>query len=207
MIFQGQKKSHQSIYNKYRLFRGLGLTFALLLFASTTSHAAESTHTVGIGVGEVLLMGDFSKNVDNALGLNLIYHFGASQLFGLTTLAHISSHSGGNGQNSLAIKGLSPNVRVNLGYYDRIVVYTLGGFGFFLVDEKIGVQSGSVTTFGLNLGGGVDLLLHPHFKFGTALTFHNIFGKTDPASAIGSSAALSIGGTYVGLFLAMGYIF
>ena len=194
-----------------------GLTVLALFFfavcgasvaASKPAQAAVGRHGVGVSVGQVLLMGDFSKSFSDSLGWGLSYSYEASDMFGLLANLSFSNHSNANGSNTLAIKGLSPDLRVNLAYFDKLVLYGFGGFGLFRVNETVNQTPGSVWTFGLDLGTGFLLELDPHFQFGTSLGFHNIFSKTDPATATGNfPGGYTIGGTYLGIMLNIFYLF
>ncbi|MEW6055610.1 MAG: outer membrane beta-barrel protein [Bdellovibrionota bacterium] len=204
----------------FRIFKNKGQRrkplLALFLLATLTAfvgpsrndaHAAAGEHGVGLGLGQVLLMGDFAKNFSDSLGYQLTYSYEASAMFGLLATLSMSSHSDATGDNSLDIKGFTPNLRINLAYVDKLVIYAFTGFGLFMVDETIGEQAGSVTTLGFDMGTSLNLALDKHLQFGTTLSFHNIFGKTDPATVTDSSPGLSIGGTYLMLSLNFFYIF
>ncbi|MGE4232800.1 MAG: outer membrane beta-barrel protein [Bacteriovoracia bacterium] len=172
------------------------------------SLAAPGEHSAGLGFGQVVLMGDYVKYFDNIIGLNLLYEYEASALFAIHSVIHYSSHTDTTGVNSLAIKGASPNLRINLAFFDKLSVYTMLGLGLYMIDETIGTLSGSGTTLGLNLGAGFDLSLDKHFKFGSALSFHNVFSKTDSSTISDSTpSGLNIGGTFMSLFLNIMYVF
>src|SRR5206468_660998 len=148
--------------------------------ATPSARAATDRHGVGFSVGQVLLMGTYAQNNNDGLGFGFNYSYEASDMFGLLGRFTTSSHSNSNGSNSLNIKGLIPDLRVNLAYFDKLVLYALGGFGVYHVDETVNGAQGSGWTFGLDLGAGFMLELSPHFAFGTSLDFHNIFSRTDP---------------------------
>ncbi|MBI3555146.1 MAG: outer membrane beta-barrel protein [Deltaproteobacteria bacterium] len=194
-----------------------GLTvLALFFFAvcgaslatAKRADAAVGRHGLGVNIGQVLLMGDFSKNFSDSLGWGFSYSYEASDMFGLLANLSFSNHSNANGTNTLAIKGLSPDLRVNLAYFDKLVLYAFGGFGLFHVNETVAQTPGSVWTFGLDLGTGFLLELDPHFQFGTSLGFHNVFSKTDPATSTSSNPnGILMGGTYLGIMLNIFYLF
>lgn len=166
-----------------------------------TAEAAVGQHAAGLSLGQVILLGDFSTHFSDSLGFQITHQYDASDLFGVLTHISLSSHSDTTGTDDLSIKGITPNLKANLAYFDKIIVYTYGGFGLFSISEKTGGRESSVTTIGFDLGGGFDLELNEHFLFGTTLSFHNLFGKTDKATAV------SVGGTYVALFLNVKYVF
>lgn len=197
------------------LRKGQGVKSALALFllilsiaSPQNARAAGGQHGVGLGLGEVLLMGDFAKNFDNSIGFHGLYNYDASALFGLLVEVTYGSFSGGAANaNSLSIMGLTPHLKINLAYIDKLIVYSLVGFGLYKVSEKIGTIDAGVTTLGFDMGAGVNLALDQHILFGTQLAFSNIFGKTDSATVTSTSPGLSVGGTYIGLFLNFIYVF
>lgn len=201
----GRTKKGQDAVTALALF--LLVLVTLLLVRPREARAAAGEHGAGVGLGQVLLLGDFAKNFTDNLGFHFMYSYEASQMFGLLGTVALSSHSNADGSNTLDMKGFTPALRINLAYVDKLVLYTFLGFGLYQVDEKVGAQQGSVTTLGLAMGGAVNLALDKHFQFGTELSFHNVFGKTDPTTVSSQSPGLSIGGTYIGLFLNLFYIF
>ena len=205
---------------KFRLPKQRGQSYsrirlALFVFALSSaiitpihkSHAAAGEHGIGLSLGQILLMGDFAKNFSDSLGFNLTYSYEASAVFGLLADISMSSHTNGTATNELSLKGFSPNLRINLAFIDKLIVYSFVGFGLFMASEKVGNQNGAVTTLGFDMGGAFNLALDKHFQFGTALSFHNIFGKTDDSTATATQPGLSVGGTYLALMLQVFYIF
>lgn len=210
----GMARKYSGIKDK----KGQGGNTVLALFvlvAITTSfpfakqaQGAADRHGIGFDLGQVLLMGDFSKSFSDSLGLGLTYSYEASDMFGLLLHVNASNHSNADESNKLMIKGVSPDLRVNLAYFDKLVLYGFGGFGLFKIDETINRVEGSALTLGLNLGTGFLLELSPHFGFGTSLGFHSIFAKTDSKTVTESNpGGFMIGGTYLGVFLNLFYLF
>ncbi len=191
-----------------KLFRAF--RFAFFIFAATApqspaAHPTESydlgEHSLGAGFGEVILTGDFAKKYSNTLGVSGIYEYKASELFGVLADISYSKHDSDDGLNSLKIFGVTPNLKINLSYFDKLTAFVMTGFGFFNVSESIGpLYGGSVTTFGFSAGPGFDLRLNEHAKFGSLVTFHNLFSKTDPNAKNPVGKGMSIGGTYLRLF-------
>jgi hypothetical protein len=181
------------------------LALSLLAFSLAShpapAHAKEGDHGAGFGLGQVFLLGDFGTIASDSMGIGFSYSYEASDLFGLLTDVTFSSHSDAGGSNHVRIKGITPNLRINLAYMDKLVTYMFAGLGFFDVDQKVGPRDGGVTTLGFGMGLAFALTMSDHFQFGTRVSFHNIFSKADP------SANLTIGGTYVGLSLTTMYIF
>jgi hypothetical protein len=177
-------------------------------FAPREAQAAANEHGIGLGFGQILLMGDYAKSFSDNIGLDVFYSYETSNLFGLLANVSLSSHSNADNSNTLSIKGITPDLRINLAYIDKLVIYSFVGFGVFMVNEKIGPVTGSATTLGFNMGAAFDLALAKHFQFGTQLGFTNVFGKTDPSTVTATSPqGLSVGGTYLGILLNLIYIF
>jgi hypothetical protein len=174
---------------------------------SISAKAEPNTHSLGLNAGQVLLLGEFADRFPDAMGFNLIYNYEASDLFGVWVNAGFSNHENSATHDNLAIKSLVPDLKINLAYIDKLVIYSLVGFGLWKVDQTINLIGANVTTFGFNMGGGFALQLHEHFQFGTHLLFNNIFSKTDPGSARGNQAAQVVGGSYMGLYLNAMYTF
>lgn len=204
-------KRNRILKGQARLGR-LALFIFLVIAAVSVPHgrveAKAGDHGVGLGVGQVMLMGDWSDHVSDAIGFNLKYSYEASEMFGVMADIHYSSHSNALETNTLGLKGLTPNLRVNLAYIDKLVVYGFTGFGLFLVDQKRGTVSASTMTLGFDLGAAANLTLNDHFQFGTQFSFHNIFEKTARSTTAGGEVVTTpIGGTYFMLALNLIYIF
>lgn len=181
---------------------------ALVFSAPRVANAAAGSHSVGIGLGQVLLMGDFSKNFSDGLGLKLTYGYEASDMFGLLASFGFSSHSNADASNTLLIKGFQPDLKVNFAYIDKLVLYGFTGFGIYRVNEALARNAGAVWTLGFELGTGFLLNLDNHFSFGSALGFNNIFGKTDSATVNASAPnGITIGGTFLSITLNGVYTF
>lgn len=164
-------------------------------------------HSFGVGFGQVILMGDLAKQVSDTIGLGLIYDYKASELFGVMVEGGYSKHIDSTGKNSFIARSFSPNLRVNLSYFDNLTIFAFGGFGIYSLDKTLFPTSGSVTTFGLDMGPGFELRLAPHAKFGSFISFNNAFTKSDSQAVNSLGNGMSIGGTYMRLFLTASYIF
>lgn len=166
---------------------------------------SPGTHNVAIGIGQVFLAGDLSKANDNALGSQLQYTYGVSDLFSFESSLGYSSHSG-VGSNSLKLLQLVTGLRTNLIYFDQLVPFFSGGLGFYHPSITLpGNISASSILFGLNLGAGADLILSDRFYFGTRLTLHNMFGSTKTASD--NLTQVNLGGTFLSFAVHVGFSF
>ena len=192
----------------------LALFFVLFLATPKQAMALPGQHSIGLGAGQILLMSEYVKSYDNGIGFHALYEYDASALFSFSARLNYSLHKGigtatipANPADELSIKGLTPNLKVNFAYLDKLIVYGLAGFGIFLVDMIKTPQIGTAATFGFNLGTGFELPLFANFKFGSSLSFHNVFDKKDPLSVVGALPALGLGGTYMSLMLNALYVF
>src|SRR5262245_4480544 len=69
------------------------LAALLTATAAPRAHAASNRHGLGFDIGQVLLMGDFSKDFSDSLGWGFTYSYEASDMFGLLAHFSYSSHS------------------------------------------------------------------------------------------------------------------
>lgn len=192
-----------------------GLTAAFLFlvfiisssFAEDGSKSAAQEHSLGLGFGQVILMGDFEKNFSDSLGFDFTYDYNASEMFGLLVDASYHKHKNATGENTAIIKSLTPSLKANFAYVDKLTVYGVAGLGVYWVGETIGQIAGSVTTFGFNAGPGAELRLNDHMKFGTNVGFYNLFTKADSEAKNPFGKGMTIGGTFIRLFINISYIF
>ena len=167
---------------------------------------APGSNNIAIDLGQVFLMGDLNQYSDS-LGTQVHYTYGVSDLFGFDSSLGYSQHSDGKLSMLSALAGM----RMNLSWYDKIIPYATFGMGFYrpsYQDPSIptGLPSSdlSAVLFGVHLGPGIDLELNKNFFFGTALTFHNMFGTS---KAMSNGSLMSIGGTYTTFLVHMGTTF
>lgn len=170
---------------------------------SKISPFAPDSNNVALDVGQVFLMGDLGKYSD-AIGSQLHYTYGVSDLFGFDSSLGYSEHSDGR----FSMLSLLTGLRTNLSWYDRVVPYMVFGLGFYKPSfQQIAngeVSSISPVLFGVHLGPGVDLQLSKQLYFGAALTFHDAFGTTRIQA---DGTPLSVGGTFTSFLLHAGVTF
>jgi len=162
---------------------------------------APGTHNLAIGIGQIFLMGDLSKNYDNAIGYELNYTYGVSDLFDFEANFGYSSHS----SSAFSMWHTGAGVRTNLVYFDQLVPFFTAGLGFF--DPSYTLPAGATVSglvFGMQLGAGVELLLSKQVFFGTRLTFNDAFSSTKKGS---DGVNHDIGGSFVSFLLHIGYTF
>lgn len=171
---------------------------------------APGSNNVALDVGQVFLMGDMGSHYSDAIGAQLHYTYGVSDLFGFDSSLGYSDHSDGAFSMTTLLTGL----RTNLAWYDKVVPYMIVGLGFYRPSFSIAAIPGSnveATTiapilFGVHAGAGVDLELTKKLYFGAALTLHDVFGNTTTTTTP-SGSPLPVGGTYISFLLHIGTTF
>jgi hypothetical protein len=170
-------------------------------YSSNLPPLSPGTHNLSVGVGQIFLVGDLSNQYENALGTQLHYTYGVSDLFSFESDFGYSSHSNGN----FSLVNLDAALRTNLIYFDQLVPFASLGLGFYRPSQTLSDQSTlSALLFGLQLGGGIDLLLNKSFFFGTRLNYHNMFDSSKVSS---NGIARPIGGSFVSFMIHAGVTF
>jgi hypothetical protein len=161
---------------------------------------APGSNNLAIEVGQIFLMGDLGSNYSNSLGVRGHYTYGVSEMFGFNASLGYSSHSDGKFSMATLLTGL----RTNLSWFDRVIPHINFGLGFYRPSYQVTPTSSiTPTLFGVHLGPGIDLQLTNELFFGTALTFHDIFGSTE----VTSKGPLDVGGTFTSFLIHAGATF
>lgn len=167
-----------------------------------------SHHVLGLSFGHSILFGTWSEPFDNNFSFAAHYTYEATPIFGFLAMLGLSNHPGVTDNEGLSIISLEPDVKVNLLYFDNVVLHSFGGFGLYKVGQKTGGGDGSVLAFGMNLGFGVDLRLGEHFVFGPGIQFRSVFAKRDnDVRTTNYPIGMEIGGEMLRLFVQAGYVF
>lgn len=127
-------------------------------------------HSLGLGLGQTILFGDFDKNGDNGIRVDAFYGYSASYSFDLLANLHYSEHSFQG--REVSVGGVAASIKGKAFQFDNFSPFALAGLGFYLPQIN---DSDTKWTFGTNFGAGVDLLLNNHFTFGFLVQFHNPF--------------------------------
>ena len=164
---------------------------------------APGTQNLSLGVGQVFLLGNLGNNYDNAIGPEIHYSYGVSDLFAFESNFGYHSHS--RSKADLSVWNLAAGLRSNLMYFDQLVPYATIDLGFYHPSYTYasGATAGT-TLFGLQLGMGIDLLISNTIFFGTALTYNDMFDSTQNDS---SGNAETLGGAYLSFMIHAGYSF
>lgn len=174
--------------------------------AKTIAIAERSTlqrSSIGLGIGQTILMGDFDKHGENGITADLFYSYSASYSFDFLANLHISNHDFRDEETT--ISGLAFAIKGKLFQFDSFSPFILGGLGFYgpQVERRINgesVKSETKFTFGSNLGVGLDLKLNSRITFGILAHYHNPF---DVKQEIGSD----LEGSYTKVLLTTFYTF
>ncbi len=170
-------------------------------FSQDLPPLAPGTHNLSIGVGQIFLMGNLSSNFENSLGTQVHYTYGVSDMFSFESDFGYSSHSNGN----FSLVNVDAALRTNLVYFAQLVPFASVGLGFYRPSLILSDNATlSALLFGLQLGGGVDLLLSKKVFFGTRLNYHNMFDSTKVAS---NGVAQPIGGSFLSFMIHAGVTF
>lgn len=135
-------------------------------------------HSLGIGVGQTFLAGDFSDHGEDKITWDLLYNYSASHSFDLLTGFHYSKHEF---RDSYAKQlGLTLGIKAKLFQFDAFSPYGVGGFGFYSPKVRrelngVMVESESKIAFGYHLGIGGELRLNDRFTVGVLAQYHNPF--------------------------------
>jgi hypothetical protein len=164
---------------------------------------APGTHNLSIGVGQDFLFGHLGNDYDNAIGPEIHYAYGVSDLFAFESNFGYQNHSRA-GQN-LSVWNIAAGLRSNLMYFDQLVPYFNLDLGFYHPSfTYVNNGSASTTLFGLQMGTGIDLLITNTVFFGAALTFNDMFDSTKTDS---NGKEQSLGGSYVSFMVHAGVTF
>jgi hypothetical protein len=175
-------------------------------FNENLSPLAPGTHNLSVGVGQVFLMGNLSTGFENSLGTQVHYTYGVSDMFSFESDFGYSSHSQNTlSQGSFSLVNLNAGLRTNLVYFDQLIPFASLGLGFYRPSTTFTNNSTlSALLFGMQFGGGVDLVVSKKVFLGTRLAYHNMFNS----SKVGSDGSLhEVGGSFISFMIHAGVTF
>jgi hypothetical protein len=162
---------------------------------------APGTHNLSLGVGQVFLLGSLSNHYENTIAPEVDYTYGVSDLFSFQSNFSYHSHSSGN----LSIWNLAAGLRANLMYFDQLVPFASVGLGFFSPSYTLSNNATvSGLLFGMQLGGGIDLMISNQVFFGAQLIYNNMFESSKRAS---DGSSQSLGGAFASFMIHAGVTF
>jgi len=138
----------------------------------------DRKHSLGIGVGQTFVAGDFNDHGEDQITWDLLYNYSASYSFDLLTNFHHSKHKFANQFTQLT----SLNLGIKSRFYqiDAFSPYAVGGLGFYapkvrrLVNGTI-QETEAKLAFGYHFGIGGDLRLNEKITVGLLANYHNPF--------------------------------
>lgn len=135
-------------------------------------------HSVGIGIGQTFLGGDFQDTGEDQITWDLLYNYAASYSFDLLVNFHHSKHDFSNTYTQLT--ALNVGIKSKLYQIDAFSPFAVGGFGFYSpkVKRQLNgqlVESDSKVVFGYHIGVGGDLRLNEKVTVGLLGQYHNPF--------------------------------
>ncbi len=157
-------------------------------------------HSVGLGVGQTWLSGDFSNYGNDGISWDIYYNYSASYIFDLLVDFHWNKFSNNSG-GSETLLGLVPAAAVKFYHYDNFTPYAILGLGFYsneVMDNN--TDSDAKIVLGLTYGLGMDLRLNRNWKIDVIYQIHNPFGSDQDNGT-------EIDGSYSKLLLTLFYSF
>jgi hypothetical protein len=138
-----------------------------------------NVHSLGLGIGQGFMMGDFSDVGADDLSWDVLYNYSASHSFDLLVNFHHNKYA--QGAQEITLTGLAASVKGKFFHFDSFIPYALGGLGLYAPRIETKYNDGSYhkskrkMVFGINFGTGLDLKLNRHFRVGGLLQLHNPF--------------------------------
>ena len=135
-------------------------------------------HSVGVGVGQTFLAGDFQDNGEDRITADLYYNFKASHSFDFNVNFHTSSHD--FRETEVSTTGLAFGIKGKAYQFDAFSPFALAGVGFYLPSVTRNVngellESDDKLVFGIHLGAGAELQLSRRVTVGLMGHYHNPF--------------------------------
>lgn len=136
------------------------------------------SHSIGIGLGQTFLLGDFGDNGEDKIAADLLYAYKASHSFDFYANFHTSAHK--LRETKSTITGLALGIRGRAYQFDAFAPFIVAGLGFYqpkvkrYVDTTL-LESEEKITFGVHVGGGADLQLSRRVSVGVMGHYHNPF--------------------------------
>ena len=157
---------------------------------------AAARPTFGVAAGATIPTGDFGDGFGTGFNVGAHVGFRSATMpvgFRLEGTFHQNEAKGSNGVNFNTIAGTANIIAGPAAAAGGISPYVIGGAGVYnlKLDADGGIESESVTKFGLNGGAGLDMPLSGIGVFAEA-RFHYVFSGEDGGSNI-SFIPLSVG--------------
>ena len=143
-----------------------------------TNSSGLQKHSLGIGLGQTFVAGDFADTGEDKITWDLLYNYSASYSFDLLVDFHHSKQSFANTYTQLT--SLNMGFKTKFYQIDNFSPFAVAGLGFYApkVKRLIGdryVESETKLAFGYHIGAGGDLKLNDKMTVGLYGSFHNPF--------------------------------
>lgn len=163
------------------------------------------THMLTLGIGQVILYGDFSDLGEDGITADLYYTYKASHSFDFVANFHYFKQD--TDTLSIEVPALALGIKGRFFQFDSFSPYGIVGLGFYApkVDRSVNgavVTSDDKVTLGDHFGIGMDLDLNDKITIGVIFHYHNPFDIKQDASKGGQ-----VEGSYGKLLLTAGYTF
>jgi len=135
-------------------------------------------HSVGIGIGQTFVAGDFGDTGEDQITWDLLYNYTASYSFDLLVDFHHSKQSFAETYTQLT--SLNMGIKSKFYQIDNFSPFAVAGLGFYAPKVRRPIagkleESKTKLVFGYHLGGGGDLKLNDKVTVGLYGSFHNPF--------------------------------
>ncbi len=137
-------------------------------------------HSIGLGLGQTFLLGDFRDTADDSITFDLLYGYSASYSFDMFANLHYSNHE--FRKKDVTLQGAVVGIKGRLYSFDSFSPFAVAGLGFYSPTTKREIDaagtlrtSDSKLTFGIHFGGGADLRLNDHYSIGVLAQYHDPF--------------------------------
>ena len=141
-------------------------------------------HSLGIGIGQTILSGDFKNHGENAIAPDIFYNYSVSHSFDLLINTHWSKHKQAvlrSSRNTFTeLAALAIGVKGRFFQFDLFSPFAVAGLGLYYPrirkqepGETVPTKTKATVTFGHHLGGGVELELNNHFSLAFMGHYHN----------------------------------
>lgn len=161
--------------------KGLSKRISLTLFSVVFSlslnsaYADEGDLTVGLNLGQTIYA---SSEMDafgsNAMGFGGYFGFSPSDILNIMMNLMYSPYSENSNEADLFYGTLDVQLKTN---YDMMMPYFGAGLGFYRNSISTNLVDGASTAFGINFGGGLDVLIADKFTVGFAANYHTVFNQ------------------------------
>ena len=211
MADEGKHQMGDSSYSKKLSSSSENPTVPSRKLASTASEESDIEHykklqrRLGVDIGLMVPMGDFSNSFGSTSLIGLHFTWEAISPFALRVSTHRASgyHKNGAGSGKLTVSQINIGAQASFdkGRYLPFVIFE-GSFNFNDVAFGGGqtVSAGSdtfVTTVGLNVGGGIDFIVGREMSFGFQATYHYLVPKK--VNLDNPAAMFNLGSSYATL--------